>query len=81
MDAHHEATRSSLLTLGFHHALRTAGIHHLVNRGSLSQGDAAFAGMPADARPVAGGGGAGRTRPAGYRLRTTPASDAPTMGH
>jgi EmrB/QacA subfamily drug resistance transporter len=43
----------SLLTLRFHHALRAARIHHMVNLGSLSEGAAAFAGMPPSARHVA----------------------------
>jgi EmrB/QacA subfamily drug resistance transporter len=43
----------SLLTLRFQHALRSAGIHHMVNLGSLSQGAAAFAGLPATARHAA----------------------------
>ena len=46
----------SLLTLRFHHALRAAGIHRMVNLGSLSQGAAAFMGMPANARHAAVGG-------------------------
>jgi MFS family permease len=90
----------SVLTLRFHHALRAAGIHHLVNLGSLSQGAAAFAGMPANARLVAVGGLVSgfslaflvsalslvaavlvALRLRDIALRTTPASDAPTMGH
>jgi MFS family permease len=90
----------SLLTLRFHHALRAAGIHHLVNLGSLSQGATAFAGMPEDARRVAVGGLVSgfslafmvsalslvvavlvALRLRDIALRTTPASDAPTMGH
>jgi EmrB/QacA subfamily drug resistance transporter len=46
----------SLLTLRFHHALRSAGIHRMVNLGSLSQGAGAFAGMPRNARDAAEGG-------------------------
>ena len=90
----------SLLTLRFHHALRAAGIHHMVNLGSLSQGTAAFAGMPANARHVAVGGLVSGFSLAylasalalaaavlvalplrDIALRTTPASDAPTIGH
>ena len=90
----------SLLTLRFHQALRSAGIHHMVNLGSLAQGAAAFAGMPTTARRVAVGGlvsgfsltflvsavalGAAvlvTLRLRDIALRTTPASEAPTMGH
>jgi EmrB/QacA subfamily drug resistance transporter len=46
----------SLLTLRFHQALRSVGVHHMVNLGSLSQGAAAFAGLPANARHAAVGG-------------------------
>jgi EmrB/QacA subfamily drug resistance transporter len=46
----------SLLTLRFHQALRSVGVHHMVNLGSLSQGAAAVAGLPANARHAAVGG-------------------------
>jgi EmrB/QacA subfamily drug resistance transporter len=90
----------SLLTLRFHHALRTAGVHHMVNLGSLSQGAAAFAGMPTNARHAAVIGLVSgfslaflvsslmlvaavlvAVRLRDIALRTTPASDRPTMGH
>ena len=90
----------SLLTLRFHQALRSAGIHLAVNLGSLSQGMAAFSGMPMSTRHVAAGGlvsgfslaflvsalvvVAGVLVALPLRdiaLRTTSASDAPTMGH
>jgi MFS family permease len=90
----------SLLTLRFHHALRSAGIHHMINLGALARGAAAFAGMPPTVRRVAVGGlvsgfslaflmsavaqGAAvlvALRLRDIALRTTPASDAPTIGH
>ena len=90
----------SLLTLRFHQALRSAGIHHMVNLGSLTQGAAAFAGMPATAHVATVGGLVSGFSLAflvsavalivavlvawGLRdiaLRTTPASDAPAIGH
>jgi EmrB/QacA subfamily drug resistance transporter len=90
----------SLLTLRFHHALRAAQIHHMINLGSLSQGSSAFAGMPPDARHVAVLGLVSGFSLAfiasavalmmallvavwlrDIALRTTPASQAPTMGH
>jgi hypothetical protein len=90
----------SLLTLRFHHALRGARIHHMVNLGSLSQGASAFAGMPPNARHVAllglvsGFSLAFMVSAAALMvailvaswlrdlaLRTTSASQAPTMGH
>ena len=90
----------SLLTLRFHQALRSAGIHHMVNLGSLTQGAAAFAGMPAMAHVATVGGLVSGFSLAflvsavalivavlvawGLRdiaLRTTPASDAPAIGH
>jgi EmrB/QacA subfamily drug resistance transporter len=90
----------SLLTLRFHHALRSARIHHMVNLGSLSQGAAAFAGMPPNARHVAllglvsGFSLAFLVSAAALMvailvaawlrdlaLRTTSASQAPTIGH
>jgi EmrB/QacA subfamily drug resistance transporter len=90
----------SLLTLRFHQALRSAGIHLAVNLGSLSQGRAAFAGMPLSTRHVAAVGlvsgfslaflvsalalvvGVVVALPLrDIALRTTSASDAPTMGH
>jgi EmrB/QacA subfamily drug resistance transporter len=90
----------SLLTLRFHQALRSAGIHLAVNLGSLSQGRAAFAGMPLSTRHVATVGlvsgfslaflvsalalvvGVVVALPLrDIALRTTSASDAPTMGH
>jgi EmrB/QacA subfamily drug resistance transporter len=90
----------SLLTLRFHHALRGAGIHHMVNLGSLSQGASAFAGMPPNARHVAllglvsGFSLAFLVSAAALMmailvalwlrdlaLRTTSASQAPTVGH
>jgi hypothetical protein len=43
----------SLLTLSFGNALRESGIHRAIDLGSLSQGAAAFAGLPGDARKVA----------------------------
>jgi MFS family permease len=43
----------SLLTLSFGNALRVSGIHRAIDLGSLSQGAAAFAGLPGDARKVA----------------------------
>jgi MFS family permease len=46
----------SLLTLRFHHALRAAGIHRMVNLGVLSQGRAAFAGMAVTARQAVAAG-------------------------
>ncbi|MBW4022410.1 MAG: MFS transporter [Proteobacteria bacterium] len=90
----------SLLILRFHHALRAAGIHDMVNLGSLSQGASAFSGMPPGARPVAVAGLVGGFSLAflvcaavlavailvalslrDLALRTTPAGDAPTIGH
>jgi EmrB/QacA subfamily drug resistance transporter len=90
----------SLLTLRFHQALRSAGIHLAVNLGSLSRGRAAFAGMALSARHVATVGlvsgfslaflvsalvlivGVLVALPLrDIALRTTSASDAPTVGH
>jgi EmrB/QacA subfamily drug resistance transporter len=43
----------SMLTLSFGNALRESGIHRAIDLGSLSQGAAAFTGLPGDARKVA----------------------------
>jgi len=90
----------SLLTMRFRYALRVAGIHPMVDLGSLSQGASAFAGLPTNARQIAM-----RGLTSGFMLaylatgvllvvalllaselrdiplRTTPASEAPTIGH
>jgi EmrB/QacA subfamily drug resistance transporter len=90
----------SLLTLRFHHALRAAGVRHMVNLGALRGGAAAFAGMPANARHAAMSGIVSgfslaflvsalalivavlvALRLRDIALRTTPASDAPAIGH
>jgi EmrB/QacA subfamily drug resistance transporter len=90
----------SLLTLRFHHALRAAGIRHMINLGSLNRNAAALAGMPANARLAAVNGLASgfglaflvsalalvvavlvALRLRDVALRTTTASDTPTMGH